>query len=112
MRSASSLPSGTPICEWDKMPTDCPPFNPYLEDIIPIKIAGVAVLATHDLVGHHWTTSSLCHSRLGLHLATDRRDRARPGETAPEAAPRRFGVGPGSAGLAFFNAGFCTDAAA
>lgn len=61
MRSASSLPSGTPICEWDKMPSDCSPFNPYLEDIIPVKIAGVTVLATHDLVGHHWTTSSLCH---------------------------------------------------
>ena len=45
-------------------------------------------------------------------FAADRRSRLRPGATAPEAALGRFGVRPGSAGLAFFNAGFCTDAAA
>ena len=37
---------------------------------------------------------------------------AEAGSVPERAALGRFGVGPGSAGLAFCNAGFCTDAAA
>ena len=46
---------------------------------------------------------------LELHLATDCRGRARLGRGPLMGAA---GVGPGSVGLSFFNAGFCTGAAA